>query len=385
MYARNKFHHLGLGHRFLCLSLCVMSLFSVKAQSLPADGELTVRPLLQQLGQQLLKGKQGSIVAIQPETGEVICLATNSPKGPDVSLAIAKAYAPGSTFKTAQALAMLSEGSITEDTATPCENGFLDGNIRVGCHKHASPLKLKQALAQSCNTWFIETFASMINDDFMYESRDEAIDTWRDYMRSMGLGGPLILDMGGDMGGLLANSAYLNRRYKDGWDGKTIMWAGMGQGDVTATPLQLCNLAVTIANRGWYCVPHIYKDTREHPLASRFKEQRTTKVQPQAYKPVIAGMREAVVSGTAYAINNPKYKICGKTGTVENPGKDHSVFIGFAPMEHPKIAVCAYIEHGGFGADMAAPMAALIMEMYLKGKLSPQSEKLAQRLSAKKL
>jgi penicillin-binding protein 2 len=356
-----------------------------KAQGLPQDGELTLRPLLQQLGQRLLKGKQGSIVAIRPESGEILCLATHSPKGADVRLAIATAYAPGSTIKTAQALAMLSEGAITDDTAIPCENGFTEGNIRVGCHKHASPLQLKEALAQSCNTWFLLTFASMINDDFMYGSKDEAVDTWRDYMRSMGLGGPLILDMKGDEGGLLANSNYLNRRYKGKWDGKTIMWAGMGQGDITATPLQLCNLAVTIANRGWYKVPHIYKDTKEKPLAKRFKERRHTKVKSKAYKSVIAGMREAVVSGTASAINHPKYKICGKTGTIENPGKDHSAFIGYAPMEHPKIAVSVYVEHGGFGADMAAPMASLIIEMYLKGKLSPESEKLAQRLSSKKL
>ncbi len=354
------------------------------AQSLPTDHELTIRPLLQKLGEQLLKGKQGSIVAIRPETGDILCLATNSANGPDVSLAIAKAYAPGSTIKTAQALTMLSEGVITDETAIGCENGFTEGNIHVGCHKHASPLKLKEALAQSCNTWFLLTFASMINDDFMYASRDEAVDTWRDYMRSMGLGGPLILDMGGDKGGLLANSNYLNRRYKDGWDGKTIMWAGMGQGDITVTPLQLCNLAVTIANRGWYRVPHIYKDTREKPLAERFKERRKTKVGRRAYRSVIAGMREAVVSGTASSINHPKYKICGKTGTIENPGKDHSAFIGFAPMDNSKIAVSVYVEHGGFGADLAAPMASLIIEMYLKGKLSPESEKLAKRLTAKK-
>ena len=358
---------------------------SVAAQGLPTDAPLTIRPLVQQLGETLLKGKQGSIVAIRPETGEILCMATNSPQGPNVSLAIAKAYAPGSTFKTAQALAMLSEGVITDEMKIECSGSFLDGNIRVNCHKHSSPLSLKEALAYSCNTWFLQTFASMINDEFMYESRDEAVDTWRDYMRSMGLGGPLIIDMPGEMGGLLANSNYLNRRYKNGWDGKTIIWAGMGQGDVTMTPLQMCNLAVTIANKGEYYVPHIYKDTKEHPLAKRFKECRHTKVSPKAYKPVIEGMRMAVESGTAENINTPKYKICGKTGTIENPGRDHSAFIGFAPMGHPKIAVAVYIENGGFGADMAAPIASLIIEMYLKGKLSEQSEQLAEKLADKRL
>lgn len=170
----------------------------IHAQGLPADGPLTVRPALQQLGQQLLKGKTGSIVAIRPATGEIICLVTNSPRGFDVNLAIATPYAPGSTFKTAQALTLLSEGIIQPQTSVECHNGITDGNIRVGCHQHRSPLQLREALAFSCNTWFLINFASMINDDFMYESRDEAINTWRDYMRSMGLGGPLGVDIPGE-------------------------------------------------------------------------------------------------------------------------------------------------------------------------------------------
>jgi penicillin-binding protein 2 len=261
-----------------------------------------------------------------------------------------------------------------------CNSGIIDGNIKVGCHKHRSPLNLKDALAQSCNTWFIVNFGSMINDDFMYESKDEAITTWRSYMQSMGLGGPMHIDIQGEQGGLLAGADYLNRRYKDGWDGKTIWWAGMGQGDVTCTPLQLCNLAVTIANRGWYYVPHIHKDTKNQ----RYLTKRQTKVKPEAYAPVVEGMRLAVDKGTATGIKTT-YPICGKTGTIENPGKDHSAFIGFAPMNNPKIAVSVYVEHGGFGADMAAPIAGLIMEMYLKGKLSTASEAKAKRLSAQKV
>ena len=233
-------------------------------------------------------------------------------------------------------------------------------------------------LPQSCNTWFLTTFASMINDDFMYASRDEAITTWRSYMQSMGLGGPMHIDIPGEQGGLLAGADYLNRRYKDGWDGKTIWWAGMGQGDVTCTPLQLCNLAVSIANRGWYYVPHIHKDTQNQ----RYLTKRQTKVAPKAYAPVVEGMRLAVEHGTATCVK-ASYPICGKTGTIENPGEDHSAFIAFAPMNDPKIAICVYVEHGGFGADLAAPMAGLIIESYLKGKLSPKSETTATRLSKK--
>ena len=359
-----------------------MACANVVAQQLPDDGLLTLRPLLQQLGNRLLAGKQGSIVAVKPQTGEIICLATNSPTGPDVRLAIATAYAPGSTFKTAQALTLYSEGLVTAATAIPCEGGFLDGNIKVGCHQHRSPLTLVDALAHSCNTWFLSAFASMLNDTFLYESKEEAIDVWRSYMRSMGLGGPLGIDMAGEKGGLLANAAYLKRRYPNGWDGLTVMWAGMGQGDVTLTPLQLCNLAASIANRGFYFPPHLYQATPKRPLAQRYLEARRTKVKPEAYGPVIEGMRKAVEHGTAASINTSAYKICGKTGTIENPGRDHSAFIGFAPMNNPQIAIAVYIEHGGFGADLAAPVAALIIEMYLKGQLSAASEAQARRLAA---
>lgn len=350
------------------------------AQGLPTDGPLTIRPMLQQLGERLLKGKTGSIVAIDPENGEIICLATNTPHGYDVHQAIGKPQAPGSTFKTAQALTLLSEGIVTPDTRMECNSGITDGNIKVGCHKHRSPLDLKDALAQSCNTWFIVNFGSMINDGFMYESKDEAITTWRSYMQSMGLGGPMHIDIAGEQGGLLAGADYLNRRYKDGWDGKTIWWAGMGQGDVTCTPLQLCNLAVTIANRGWYYVPHIHKNTKNQ----RYLTKRQTKVAKEAYAPVIEGMRLAVEKGTATSIKS-SYPICGKTGTIENPGEDHSAFIAFAPMNNPRIAVAVYVEHGGFGADLAAPMAGLVIEAYLNGKLSTASEGKAKRIEEKKV
>ena len=366
-------------YRFIFLLLILYTTgLSLRAQELPTDGPLTLRPTLQKLGERLLKGKTGAIVAINPANGEILCLATNTPQGYDVRQAIGKPQAPGSTFKTAQALVMLSEGSITPETAVKCENGVTDGNIKVGCHQHRSPLKLKDALAQSCNTWFLMTFASMINDDFMYETRDEAITTWRSYMQSMGLGGSMHIDIDGEQGGLLAGADYLNRRYPKGWDGKTIWWAGMGQGDVTLTPLQLCNLAVTIANRGWFYVPHIHKDTKNQ----RYLTRRQTKVTPEAYVPVVEGMRLAVERGTATGIRTT-YPICGKTGTIENPGADHSAFIAFAPMNDPKIAVSVYVEHGGFGADLAAPMAALIIEQYLKGKLSTQSEARTKRLEAK--
>jgi len=365
-------------NRYLGVLAALCFVVQVCAQALPTDGPLTLRPMLQQLGERLLKGKTGAIVAINPANGEIICLATNTPKGFDVRQAIGKPQAPGSTFKTAQALTLLSEGIVTPETTVECNSGITDGNIKVGCHKHRSPLNLKDALAHSCNTWFILNFGSMINDEFVYDSKEEAITTWRSYMQSMGLGGPMHIDIKGEEGGLLAGADYLNRRYKDGWDGKTIWWAGMGQGAVTCTPLQLCNLAVTIANRGWYYIPHIHKDTKN----KRYLSKRHTKVAASAYPIVVDGMRLAVEKGTATSIKTG-YPICGKTGTIENPGEDHSAFIGFAPMNDPKIAIAVYVEHGGFGADLAAPMAGLVIEQYLKGQLSAASEGKAKQISAK--
>ena len=240
------------------------------------------------------------------------------------------------------------------------------------------------AIAISCNTWFLTTFASMLNDKFMYETPSEAITAWNAHMRSMGLGGPLGVDIAGEKGGLLANVNYLNRRYPKGWDGKTIMWAGMGQGDITLTPLQLCNLATVIANRGFYYPPHIHQATESRPLSQRYLTSRQSSIAADAFPIVVEGMRQAVLKGTATSINTADYPICGKTGTVENSGADHSAFIGFAPMNNPQIAIAVFIEHGGWGADMAAPIGGLIIEEYLKGKLSTQSEARAKRIAQSK-
>lgn len=371
---------LTMPFRTLLLLLVLSVTGGTYAQEYHEAPPLTLRPLLQQLGTELMQGKTGSIVAVDPATGEVLCMVTNSPDGPDDALAIATAYPPGSTIKPAQALVFLSEGLVKADTKIACRNGFRDGNIRVKCHPHYSPETLTGALAVSCNTWFLKSYLLMLNDRHKYGSKEKAVSTWHDYLVSMGLGGPLGIDIPGEKGGLVAGVNYLTHRYKTGWEPKTILWAGMGQGDITATPLQLCNLAASIANRGFFFTPHIHKNTDHTPLPARFLTPHQTQASPEAYATVVAGMRLAVTKGTATELNRTSYPVCGKTGTAENAGKDHSAFIGFAPMNHPKIAIAVYIEHGGFGADMAAPIAGLIMEEYLKGRLSPRSLATAKRL-----
>ena len=344
---------------------------------------LTIDTRLQSLAFSLLKGKQGSIVAINPANGEVLCLATNTPSGPNVGMAIASALEPGSTIKVAQALTLLTSYEVDAGTAVVCERGGTFGGTHVGCHKHMSPIKLKDAIAYSCNTWFLTYFQAMIADRVNYASQDEALTMWNSYMRSMGLGSPLSIDVAGERGGLLPDVDYMNRRYKGRWNERTIMWVGMGQGDILTTPLQLCNLAVTIANRGWYITPHVHKLTASS--SKQYSTRHDTEINPIFYPIVVEGMRKAVTHGTAAAVNTPAFTLCGKTGTAENAGHDHSIFIGFAPMDQPKIAVAVYIMHGGFGADLAAPIAALIVEKYLKGSLSKASQARASRLAAKRL
>ena len=369
-----------MSFRTVMMALMLLTVGNIYAQEFYQEPPLTFRPLLQQLGTELMQGKKGSIVAIDPATGDVLCMVTNSPEGPNDALAISTAYAPGSTIKPAQALTFLSEGLVKTDTKIACYRGFRDGNIMVKCHPHYSPETLTGALAVSCNTWFLKSYLSMISNTHKYGSKENAVTVWRDYLVSMGLGGPLGVDMAGEKGGLVANVNYLARRYKSGWNAKTIMWAGMGQGDITVTPLQLCNLAASIANRGFFFTPHIHKNVDWAPLPSRFLTPRQTKVPSWVYAAVIDGMHLAVTKGTATVLKGTSYPVCGKTGTIENAGRDHSAFMGFAPMNEPKIAIAVYVEHGGFGADAAAPIAGLIMEKYLKGKLSPKSQAMAKRL-----
>lgn len=369
--------------RKLIIFLCLVAACPLWAQ-LPFDeAGTTLQPALQQLGRRLLRHKTGSIVAMEPATGRVLCLVTHSAEGENLNLALATPYPPASTMKVAEALALYSEGIIDDETSVGCQGAFRTGSLRVGCHKHASPLRLTNALAYSCNTWFLSTFLRMMGDRDRYESNDSAITVWNRYMRSMGLGGPTGIDIEGEKGGLLANSSYLARRYKGRWNAQTIMWIAMGQGDVTATPLQLCVLASSVANRGWWYRPHLHDGTPDRPLPQRYTTPRFTEATPAAYAAVVRGMRQAVLHGTLTGIHTKAYTLCGKTGTAETAGRDHSAFIGFAPMNEPSIAVAVYIEHGGFGADMAAPIASLIIERHLTGRLSAASQKKAAVMAAK--
>lgn len=326
--------------------------------------ELTLVPSLQELGRNLLKGRQGSIVAIHPQTGEVLCMVSNTTTGTIFNRAISAAYPPGSTFKVAQLLTMYSEGIVTRETAVPCNRGFMMGTTHVGCHRHPSPLTTVQALAQSCNAWFMTNYIRMIADTVKYGSESHAVNVWHDYMESYGIGIKLGIDLPGETRGIVPDSAYMRRRYPQGWNARTLGYVGMGQGQIAISPLQLCNLAVCVANRGWWITPYIHKATAGNN-PERYIMPHRALASREAFDVVAEGMRKCVTEGTARSINNDRITICGKTGTAENPGPDNSVFIAFAPMRKPKIAVCVYVEHGGDGNKCAAPMAAEIIKTYL--------------------
>lgn len=362
---------------------------------------------LQMLGERLLEGKIGSIVAIEPSTGEVLCLVSSptydprlmvgrnrgknhlemarNPWKPLLNRAIMGTYPPGSTFKTTQALTFLQEGVITTGTSYSCVGGFSYRGLHVGCHGHPSPLSLVPAIATSCNGYFCWGLYYMIGARQKYGTVQKAMNTWRDYMVSMGFGYTLGIDLPGEKRGMIPNAAYYDKAYRGSWNGLTIISISIGQGEVTATPLQIANLGATIANRGYFITPHVVKQIEGEPLAPEYTEKRYTKVDKIHYDEVVEGMRNAVLGGTCRAANLPDIEICGKTGTAQNHGRDHSAFMGFAPMNNPKIAIAVYVENGGWGATYGVPIGRLMIEKYLKGKLSPEAEVLATDIQQRRI
>ncbi|MCR4920191.1 MAG: penicillin-binding protein 2 [Bacteroidaceae bacterium] len=360
---------------------------------------------LQALGERLMQGKLGSIVAIEPKTGEVLCMVSSptydprmmigrqrgrsnivlgqDPHKPLLNRAIMGQYPPGSTFKTGQALTFLQEGIITPSTPFSCSHGFHFRGLTVGCHGHGSPLPLVPAIATSCNGYFCWGLYHMFSNRRKYPRVQDAMTTWKDYMVSMGFGYPLGIDLPGEKRGMIPNAPYYDKAYKASWNALTVISIAIGQGEVNLTPLQIANLGATIANRGYYFVPHVVKEVEGESLDTLYTRPRRTLVDKENYDIVVQGMRAAVTGGTCRGANNSWYEVCGKTGTAQNPhGQDHSVFMGFAPMNDPQIAICVYVENGHYGATFGVPIGALMMEQYLRGSLSESSELRAQQFES---
>lgn len=360
--------------------------------TLPVPGEAitcTIDADLQQLAEELMAGKIGSVVAIEPATGEILVMASSpsydpdklvgrdlgnnymellrNPRHPLFNRAVMSRYPPGSTFKAVTGLIGLEEGVSRPEDYHPCSGGYTVGR-GVKCHTHYSPMNLVQATANSCNAYFCYVFRDILDNRQYGGVAKGGFDMWYDYVRSFGFGRKLESDFWDELAGYVPTKEFYDRRYRSRWNSLTVISLAIGQGELGVTPLQLANLGATIANRGYYYIPHVVKKIAGHDsIDARFYRKNYTKVNPKYFEPIVEGMWEGVnVAGTGGRAYVPGLNICGKTGTAQNPnGADHSTFLCFAPRYDPKIVVSVYVEHGGFGGSAAAPIASLLIEQYL--------------------
>lgn len=365
------------------------------------DLRCTLSADLQAYGEKLLQNKTGSIVAIDPQSGEILALVSSpsydpnllvgrertknysklalDPAKPLYNRALMAYYPPGSTFKLINGLIGEQEGVLTRDTRYPCAMGYPVMGGRPKCHAHPSPMDLPGAVQTSCNSYFCYVFRSIIDNRKKYKTVEEGYQAWREYVLSFGVGERLYTDLPQELKGRVPKVEYYDKFFGKGrWKSSTIVSLSIGQGELGVTPLQMANIMCAIANEGWYYTPHIIRWTEpERMIADRFKEKHFTKVEKVHFKNIIDGMQGAVEGGTATSARLKDLVVCGKTGTAQNPhGKDHSVFVGFAPRENPKIAIAVLVENGGWGATWAVPIASLMMEKYLTDSISrPDMEK----------
>ncbi len=368
------------------------------------DGEL------QAYGEKLMAGKIGSAIAIDPKTGGILALVSAPSYDPNVlsgssfgkgynelsrnytrplfNRAILAQYPPGSTFKPLTALIGLDVGVITPAFGYPCGGGYYACGRRIGCtHSgggHAANLRL--AMANSCNAYFCDVFRKTVDAKRWTGGTHEGVQRWHDYLSAFGLGHPLGIDIPGEKAGGIPDSSYFNDKYRGSWNSCTMVFVGMGQGEVDMTPLQMANAMCLIANRGFYYVPHFVKSiggNAKDPLLKEYLVKHTpTHISEQDFESVILGMEDVVSKGTGKVAILPGVEVCGKTGTVENywilNGQktkldNHSVFVCFAPKNDPKIAIAVVVQNSGYGATWAGPIASLMMEKYLKDSISGTS------------
>ncbi len=367
----------------------------------------TIDAHLQQYGQQLMEGKVGSVVAIEPSTGEILAMVSSpgidvdvlahigehydslsrDPRKPMFNRTVMASYPPGSVFKLVNGLIGLQEGVLKPSDRYPCNMGYwYTRTRRLGCHAHSSPLDFESAIATSCNGYFCYVLKNILENG-KYASTADALDAWREYVLSFGFGEKLGSGIPAELGGNIPTSDYYDRLYGRGrWKFQTIVSLSIGQGEIGVTPLQIANLAAIMANRGYWYIPHLVKDSENVEIDPKYKERHYTLVDTSYFETAVDGMYKAVngggtAGGTALAAAVPGLDVCGKTGTAQNPhGEDNAVFICFAPKDEPKIAVAAYVENAGFGATWALPVASLMLEKYLTGDICPQRRYLEKRM-----
>ncbi len=350
----------------------------------------TIDASLQAFAEELMEGKVGSVVAIEPATGEILVMASsptfdpnelvigrqrgnhymallNDPRRPLFNRAVTSPQPPGSTFKLLNGLIGLQEGVLKPHYRYTCNKGYRAGNIKMGCHEHRSPLDLDYAIATSCNAYFCNVYRNILENK-RYKSPKEGYEVWRNYVEQFGFGVKLGSDVTGERKGTLMHREYYDKLYRKSWNALTVLSVSIGQGELQATSLQLANFAATIANRGYYYTPHIIKHIEgQDSIDIKYRTPHYTSVDKKHFETIIKGMWRGVnVDGTCQLAKLEGLDVCGKTGTAQNPlGDDHSTFISFAPRNNPKIAIAVYVEHGVWGSTAAVPIASLIEEKYL--------------------
>ncbi len=360
--------------------------------SLPKSGKYivsTISARLQLLGEELMRGKVGAAVAIEPSTGEILMMVSSPSYDPDLLVgrergnnymdmlyntrrplfnrSVKSRYPPGSTFKLVQGLIGLQEGVLRPHYRYGCQMGYHSGRMSIGCHEHRTPANLSYAVATSCNSYFCHVFRNIL-DNPKYGGVKDGFDVWRDYVLSFGFGRKLGSDFLDEGNGYVPDREFYDKRYRGSWNSLTPISLSIGQGELGCTPLQLANLAAIIANRGYYYIPHIVRDIEgEDEIDARFRERHYTMVDSVHFEPIIQGMWRSVNGdGSSTGARLEGWDVCGKTGTAQNPhGKDHSTFISFAPRQNPRIAISVYVENGGWGSTVAVPIASLLEEYYL--------------------
>ncbi len=362
------------------------------------DIRLGIDVELQMLGEQLMRNKRGSVVAIEPETGQILAfvsaptfdpsLLTGSnlgknyfalaadPELPLVNRPLTAMYPPGSIFKILQALASMSEGHINSETRFSCGGAWFRNRGKPACHGAHGACSLPVGIKQSCNSFFAEVYYNFLNNK-KYANIQEAYQRWFDIMKSYGVGQKLGVDIPDEKPGLLPKKEFYNKIYgESGWGALTIYSNSIGQGEILMTPMQMANTAAMIANRGWYYPPHfLVAAKKDGKWLSEPYEKTIVPGRPADYDVVVDAMEQVVIAGTARRARIDSIAVCGKTGTVENKkGEDHSVFMSFAPKDKPKIAIACIVENAGFGGTWAAPITSLMTEKYLTGKIKDENK-----------
>jgi penicillin-binding protein 2 len=357
---------------------------------------------VQAYGEKLMAMKRGGIVAIDPESGEILCAISSPGYDPNLMVgrertgnyamllrdtvgrplfnrALMAYYPPGSTFKLINGLVAQQEKVLFPETRYPCARGYPVMGGKPGCHQHASPLDLQEAVAQSCNSYFSYTFRSII-DQKKFKTTEEGYRVWRNYVLSFGVGRKINTDLPHELRGMVPTTDYYDKYFgKGAWKSSTIVSLAIGQGELGITPLQMANIMCIMANRGYYYIPHIIKSIGDKKyIKEDYTKKNYTLVEKRYFDIMVDGMEQVVANGTGrIARYDDTTHICGKTGTAQNPhGDNHSVFVAFAPKDHPKIAIAVLVENAGYGADWAAPIASLLIEKYLTRKVTrPALEK----------